>query len=642
MYRPRFIPWPTQPAHRLRVLQVAAVLAIALGPWRSLGNDPDAGANPAPVTVHEDAEQIELHNGLVSFSLGKRNKEVTSIRYRVNGHEIKLSTGMHFDANRETEGARTRNARPGLVRLFQQPGARLTVIHSGPDQAEVVAFCDATSRFAFRTEAHWILRRNDPGFYVYIVFRHGPGMAAVSLVQARTVLGAPAGNKLFTHYIVDDQRMYSFPTGDIVETIQDATDRYASGQIYTKYDYSAFVADDLVYGMAGNGVGLWMILPGREYINGGPLHQELTVHKGMRGTGDTKGNILLWMFQGTHFGAASIDLKAGEVWNQCYGPAFVYCNQGDSVAAMWQDAKQRARAEEAQWPYSFVSHPEYPLRRATVSGRIQLADGRNPKGAWAVLSPPGTTDWCMAGRGYTFWSKTDESGAFAIPKVRPGRYTLFVSGANEFVDYRKDGIAVSAGTNLDLGTLLWTPVTHGRTLWQIGVADRSTREFKSGDNMRHYDNFIRYVREFPQDVTFTIGRSQESEDWNFAQWGWYAKNPQWTIRFDEPKALTGRATLTLGVCASLARRLEVKVNGRTAGVLDLPKTGAAPYRSAGQDSEYHVYPVSFDAGWLRAGTNEITLGIQGAVPFANPDQARPGKIGAVMYDALRLEVQDEL
>ena len=86
--------------------------------------------------------------------------------------------------------------------------------------------------------------------------------------------------------------------------------------------------------------------------------------------------------------------------------------------------------------------------------------------------------------------------------------------------------------------------------------------------------------------------------------------------------------------------MQVKANGREIDVIDLPKTGTAPYRSGGQDSEYHVYTVPFDASWLKAGTNEITLGIEGAVPFANPDEARPARIGAVMYDAIRLEAQD--
>ena len=51
-----------------------------------------------------------------------------------------------------------------------------------------------------------------------------------------------------------------------------------------------------------------------------------------------------------------------------------------------------------------------------------------------------------------------------------------------------------------------------------------SQEFKGGDNYRHYDNFPRYPKEFPEDVTFTIGKSKEDEDWNFAQWSIYSKS----------------------------------------------------------------------------------------------------------------------
>jgi rhamnogalacturonan endolyase len=622
------------PLRLLPAIKLLAATLIVLWTAAALGAD-----GPA-VRVHQDTDQIEMENGLVRLVIDRKSKDLDSFFYRVNGREVKIG-GMHYDANREgLEEEDSPAARAGLVRLFRQPSARLVVLQSGPDIAEVMVVDQASPRFAFYTEAHWILRRGDPGFYTYIIYRHGPGMAGISLPQARAVIGAGSGTNLFTYYLADDFRQDPFPTGQILETIQDETDRYANGQIYTKYDDSAFIADDLVYGMAGNEVGLWMILPGREYINGGPLHQELTVHRGLRGTGDTKGNILLWMFQGTHFGAGAIDLKAGQSWTMCYGPAFVYCNQGSSIAAMWQDAKQRAQAEQAAWPYAFVSDDYYPLHRTTVTGHIHMADGRIPKGAWVVLAPPGTNDWCMSAGGYEFWSKVDDSGAFSIPNVRAGRYTLFVSGGNEFVDYRQDGIGVFGDNTLDLGSLVWNPVTHGRTLWQIGIADRSTREFRNGNDVRHYDNFIRYIHDFSQDVTFTIGQSREDRDWNFAQWGWYAKKPYWTILFEEPKALSGQATLTLGVCASSHRRLEVTVNGHMAGAIDLPKTGGAPYRSAGQDSDYQVYPLTFDAGWIHAGTNEVTLAIKDAVPFTDPDQARPTRIGAVMYDAIRLEVQD--
>jgi len=581
----------------------------------------------APVKVTGNADQIVMENGIVSLAIAKKTKDVTSIKYKVDGHDLELGNGkiaMYFDANLGG------SAKPDYFRPLIQPAARISVLQSGPDWGEVAAMSEPTPLFPLQTEVHWILPRDGRGFYVYVIYRHGPGIAAVSLAQSRTVIRGVPGTQIFTHHIVDNRGKSPFPTGKIIGTVQNATYRYADGTIYTKYDNSAFLADDLVHGMAGNGVGIWMIMPGREYVNGGPLRQELTVHMD---------NTLLWMFQGTHFGASAINLKAGQEWSLFYGPAFVYFNQGSSVDAMWQDAKIRAVSEETEWPYAFVKNPDYPLARGIVMGQIKLNNGDSTKGAWVVLAPPGTKDWCLSSGGYTFWSKTDKSGHFVISKVRPGTYTLFVSGANQFVDYRKDAIQAEPGKIIDLGTLTWKSVTHGRTLWQIGVADRSTGEFKDGDNVRHYDNFIRYAREFPEDVTFTIGKSEASQDWNFAQWGWYNKHPYWTIRFDEPKGLSGRATLTIGVCASSDRRLQVKANDHEIGVINLPKTGTAPYRSGGQDSEYHVYTLPFNAGWLKAGTNEITLGIEEAVPFANPDEARPARIGAVMYDAIRLEAQ---
>jgi len=271
----------------------------------------DAPETSSPVTVTENGDQIVMQNGFVSLTFAKGAGEVTSIKYRVNGRELELGDGkaaMYFDANLGD------GARPDYFHPLSQPDAHLGIVPSGPDSGEVAAVSEPTPHFPFHTEVHWILPRDTPGFYVYVIYRHGPGMAAVSLSQSRTVIKGVPGTRIFTHHIVDDTRKGPFPTGKIAGPVQDATVRYADGTIYTKYDNSAFVADDLVHGMAGNGVGLWMILPGREYIDGGPLRQELTVHMD---------NVLLWMFQGTHFGAGAINLKAGQKWSLFYGPAFV-------------------------------------------------------------------------------------------------------------------------------------------------------------------------------------------------------------------------------------------------------------------------------------------------------------------------------
>ena len=129
-------------------------------------------------------------------------------------------------------------------------------------------------------------------------------------------------------------------------------------------------------------------------------------------------------------------------------------------------------------------------------------------------------------------------------------------------------MSVEAGKDSRFGRgLKWQPIRHGRRLWQIGVADRSSHEFKGGDDYRHYDNFARYAKAFPDDVTFVVGKSKEAEDWGFAQWSTYSKKPVWTIQFDLPEAPKGKATLTIGFTSAnppkgRTTNLAVKVNGK--------------------------------------------------------------------------------
>ena len=144
-------------------------------------------------------------------------------------------------------------------------------------------------------------------------------------------------------------------------------------------------------------------------------------------------------------------------------------------------------------------------------------------------------------------------------------------------------------------------------------------------------------------MTFTIGKSKENEDWNFAQWSIYSKKPYWTIQFDMEQALTGKATLTLGFVSAHPPRggrtnLQVKVNGKEVDAVHLPKTGTAGYRSGGSDNVYNVVYVTFEAALLKKGTNEITLGHSEAQPAAEWKRGVPGQ---VMYDAIRLEIDPD-
>jgi rhamnogalacturonan endolyase len=598
-------------------------------------------AEPPPARAVDQGESLLLDNGIVSLRISKKNFEINSIRCKLPDFDEPMELGngadaAYFDFNggpttlpAELEAKRPRAGYQRLsnwVKLLQ-------IVRDGPEFAEVALVGGPTTFFPFANETHWVLPRGQSGFYAYSIYTHDATMPAARIDQTRFVIKGARGTNVFTHHVVDDRRKGPYPNGKVVEQVQDATERFADGSVYTKYDNAAFNCDDFVHGMAGPRCGIWTIWPSHEFLNGGPLRQDLTVHEE---------NTLLAMLQSVHYGAGAVEVAAGDSWSHLYGPLFFYINQGESIDAMWNDAKRRAEVERASWPYKWLAHREYPHQRGIVTGEVKLGDEHPATNAWVVLAPPGDVDWAQSASGYMFWTKTDERGRFSISNVRPRSYNLFVSGADQFIDFCKQDITVGPDQTLNLGTLEWLPITHGRRLWQIGVADRSTREFRDGESPRNFDTFKNYFRDFPDDVTFTIGRSSERDDWYYAQWSWFNKRPWWTIRFDLPSAQSGKATLTLGITSvQPAGEAVVKVNGTQVASLSFKKTGAAGYRSGSQDSTYSLREVEFDAALLIAGTNEITLGLSGAQPVpATSEELRRQKrpAGAIMYDAIRLEV----
>ncbi len=511
-------------ASRLCVLVVTTVASL-------LTAHVNAGET-APVTVKQGRGQIVLENGLISLTVSMVSGDIITIESLDRRHSQVLTDrklGMYLDANGgpEDEPENADRARPKAGYAHPLSGCTARLVSAGPESADLELHGEPGEWFPFHTEAHYVLRRGQSGFYAYVIYRHSAGMPAGDIGQTRFAIRGVKGPELFTNHVVDDKRQGAYSTAPVVQSVQDATSRLADGTIYTKYNNSAFTCDYVAHGMAGHGVGLWMIWPSTEFLNGGPLRQDLTVHAD---------NTLLAMFQGGHFGAGAIQVKEAETWSKMFGPVFVYVNHGPSVSAMWEDAQTCAASERGQWPYAWLKSEEYPLERGVVTGQVALQGGGSVKDAWVVLAPPDDKDWTESANGYMFYSKLDSSGRFAIRNVRPGNYTLFVSGANQFEDLKRENVAVRPQSMTELGILQWTPVTHGRTLWQIGVADRSSREFKGGDDVRHYGNFLRYPADFPDDVTFTIGKSREERDWNFAQWNWYSRKPYWSILFDLPRA----------------------------------------------------------------------------------------------------------
>jgi rhamnogalacturonan endolyase len=608
-----------------------------------------------PVSVATTNDQYVIGNGLIELTVNRGNGEILSLKDLSTPEkpDIGLPGGtMYWDANAEVANppADAKLVKKGYFRLGGGPDfAKL--VASTPDRAEIACAGGPAAMFAFQVEYHYVVLRGTSGFYAYVVFKRTEQEPAGKLWQTRFVLRTMTDDT-FDHWSVGAGIYVPIPKAKVLAKVTDATYRLADGTVKTKYLNSVYWAQSPVYGVLGtrpdHGVGLWMIEASPEYHNGGPVKQGQTVHD----------NVLLRVLQSVHFGASSLDFAEGETWQKVYGPFLVYLNHGPDAKALWADADHRQKEEAAKWPYDWVQSPQYVKQRGSVTGKLNVRGG-SARGAWVILAQPGSP-WTEQGKAYQFWTRAAADGSFTIPKVVPGSYTLYVSGADQPEDFSHDGVKVTADQSTDVGTLDWQPVTHGEKIWQIGTFDRSAAEFRNGDDARGYQMFNLYPKQFPNDVNFTIGTSDIRKDWNYAQWTWYSKDPLWHIRFTMPAVKPGAATLTLGFASAQPGHgkttdLRVAVNGQEVSAIHLRKTGTAGYRGGTQDSPYNVRYVTFGTSLLHEGQNEITLGHHNAAPFPTTTTAAPENEnddadappgtrgpGQVMYDALRLELQPSL
>ena len=588
-------------------------------------------------------ETIVIDNGLVRLGIDDEGKlQGLSLRGGPN-----LASSGYWNCNGHGYDA----AGSPVAEKFAVLAGRAEVIRQSDELVEVAFVRAPAEPFFFRTALHYVLRRGEPGFYLYMTAAHDAQMPPGNIIQyAYNLRLAP---QHFDYIAVDEARRHishSCAAEAAADQIMDATFALDGGRVVSKYDYTHAIEDGdfNLYGWAGSEAGVWWIQASGEYYGSAPFRVLLTSHQ------TAKTPAITWQAHCVHRGGYEIEFPPGDAttWQKIYGPAFVYLNAGGDRDALWSDAKAQVAAIEPQWPFAWMAHEEFPLERGAVSGQLAFEDGTPVADARVILAPEGI-HWSQENKGYHFWTQTRADGGFILQQVRPGRYSLFALGADQFYEFTQDEIEVAAGGETAVNRLIWQRVARGRRLWQIGTADRSTGEYANGDDFHHWGMWRRYPTDFPQDVNFTIGQSKEREDWNFAHWNWYSRSNAWNIHFDAGEGPRGQGVLTLGIAVARghnargagdnkrAAELEVWVNDLKVDVVRVESTGGDSYRSARQSTRYSVREVGFDAGLLDSGRNVISLRHTLGDPYiAGEEKGERGSgPGCIMYDALRLEIE---
>lgn len=639
----------------------------------------------APVKLSDTADSFTLDNGILRARIEKRNGTLASLVYQ--GHELLAQGGGYWSS----VGRGT--ARP--------VGHAASVRLDTPDRVEVSCVAGnvgGTTDASLDTDFRYSLARGASVIYVSAILHHAPGHASYSTGESRYCL--KLNPRVFDFLSVDADRQRLMPSGYDwdhgtqmnMKEARRLTTGIHKGEVEHKYDYSAAFTEAPAYGWSGTKtkIGLWLINPSLEYIGGGPTKVELTAHlDGNPGGTPT----LLNMWQGSHYGGTLLAIGSSEDWTKVIGPFAIYCNHGSTPAEAWQDALVQATNEMRRWPFAWVNDTNYPTatERGSVSGKIILRDSFAPdtkmSNVWVGVSapdylppqsrgfrqrsgsnsPPATfsggnnrngfpsqVDWQRDTKFYQFWTRADADGSFKIHNIRPGHYTLHAFGDGVIGEFSQTNITILTGENKALGDLVWQPPRFGRTLWEIGIPDRTAREFRHGDHFWQWGLYYLYPQEFPHDVNFIVGQSDWRRDWNYAQPPRISgtdhpviseddennnadsapsyrsrglADSTWKIQFNLTNTPTGKATLRLAFAGARdGSRVTVNLNGQPIGDTGpLPATGVM--HRDGIRGYWFERDLTFDAALLQSGTNIFKL-----TSFAQ------NWTQAVMYDCVRLEL----
>ncbi|MBP3757768.1 MAG: hypothetical protein J6I61_10885 [Prevotella sp.] len=543
-----------------------------------------------------------MSNGIVTIGISAKGK-VTNLTY--NGSSNLISTeggGIYFSCNEPD---------------YHEIGADKTELKvNTADMAEVVF--TKQSPLGVKWSQGYILRKGESGVYMYITAEGNDNNAEVG--EMRIVYRM--NDSFYNYGYVTDKMQGNIPSRDEMlrseqRQVQDATFKLDDGTIYTKYNWANFIKDDPFHGIMGSQYGAWTIPVSPEYINGGPMRQELTVHA------DTKSTLFLQMLHGGHFGAGAQAYPAGS--KKIYGPFFLYLNSGDSHDAMIADAAAKAQELQGQWPFQWFDNDLYDRDRATVTGKIAVDDALQSATSYRVVLSK-TAEPLNEGDGYIFWGETAADGSFSIPNVRKDTYVLtaYALDGGNCSQLTREGIVVN-GSSTDLGTIQWTVDKFDQTLFRLGESDRLTDGFKLSDAPRAYENY----QQVPASLTFTVGENDPANDWYYAQ----VKAGKWTVKFKAGDKSLGMMRLT-GAAAGVANlgHLYIKLNGTQVGHWGDFYNDGSIYRSGNRAGRFQYRSVDFGASRLNANDwNTIDLQIN----------SLSGTIGGIMWDCVKLELADD-
>lgn len=638
-----------------------------------------ASSSLATIKSSEDSSAINISNDRLSFSVLKSSGAVNKLSLD-RQNLLGTGRGPYLDCHCTEAGQWV----PGR-------GATYKLVTGNDSAGKAYAGAIMSQEYQGTgkvLEQYWFLRDGETGLHVF---------ARAKYSNAQTPSGGDLGEfrqlfrpsaSVWTHLSSSDEMYAPLPDTSGAPVVQDATTDLSSkkddpyvkqmSDYFTKYMFSEDWRDQTVHGMYADGskvadgstFGAWLVMNTKDTYFNGPTHSDLTVD-----------GIVYNYLVSNHHGNGVPEMVNG--FDRTFGPQYYYFNKGAKGTSLQQLRSDAAKTVCTDWTKFYDSITQHVPNlvpssgRGTFKGTIALPKGATRVLAVLALSGVDFQDNNKDGSAYQYWGNVDASGSVSIPSVKAGTYRLTVYADGVFGQYEQDDVVIKSGATATV-TASWTAESAGTELWRIGTPDKSSGEFRHGNERdtskplqprqyRLYWAVHDFVKDFPDGVKYKVG-SSSLRDLNYVHWSvfggkgnsirpdpYYTNVSNWTLAFDlEQAQLSNKSSATLtvqlaGVKTSAGNNDEaggkawenlpynVVVNGKQLDTWTIPSqhsSSCAVRSSAGCYTTGHKF--KFDASTLKAGANEMILSLPARATA--PENAVLTETVYLQYDALRLEV----
>ena len=696
------------PQRRVRRTPLCVTLALGFALWNvspACANVAGGGDGNGPnVTITEKDKWIILSNGICTINITKGGPRLDTLDYTYNNNgSVRTSPTLKGPGQYYYGGF----SMGGLDMGHQSSAFKYTIAvnpaSNGGSYGDVM-MVSATPDLGV-IEVHFSMLRGSPGFYSTAIQTHRAQDLPVNLTAWGVVTRVPDA---FNWLSADDARNFLIGTQtskgsgipNSPHEISVALNGSRAGQLDDKFIYGQDHADLKAWGWSSVGpgglnIGRWM-MTNMDFSNGGPMKRDVSAYP----YSELNNSILT----GELGGGGDGSFAKGELWTKTCGPWFTYLNSvpasitnpAEAAKALYKDALAQAEAEKKAWPYQWFKNDKYPQAagRGTVQGKMRIQDSGNPGasngGLWVGLVEQPTTinaayDFQKWFKPYQYFVQTDADGNFTIPNILPGNnYTLWAYGpgaAGTFLSQNQQeknpplecdvpahpfAVKVVPGMN-QLGTIAWTPLRVGPTVFELGYPNRKADKYRHGEDYPFPEDEPKlgfptaiwgpqmvFNFDFPEGLTYTVGKNRWSTDWNYILPSLPDTNGSYqpckgNLVFDLASTPLSGTTASLYIAAagyggdqrSPKNQVSISVNDKDLGTTPGTRGAPAPLTPTGyfpaysDDSSIHCAvhgPFSderlyFPASLLRVGQNTITIRVNGT-----------GLTDCLMVDYLRLEL----